>query len=224
MTTRSTRAVEVGQRGRRRRRGARSPGRPVAATLRCSQTSAAASRSTACTTAPGCSSATARASAPQPVHRSTTTGAREPAQQARGADLGDRLGLGPGHEDARAHRQAEPAETGRAEQVLQRLAGRPTRQQPLEGRPRRAEVVGRSSRPAGSPEHVRGQRPGVVGGRGHPGGGQQRGGRPQVGGQRPPRRRHCSVSPSCSAASACTRESITASRSPESTASRLCAL
>ena len=91
---------------------ARSPRRsstPVPARLRSAQACAAGSSSTACTVACGTSSATALAIAPEPVHRSTTTGALELARPVD-RPAGEQLGLGPRHEDPGPDRELDVAE------------------------------------------------------------------------------------------------------------------
>ncbi len=137
--------------------------------------------------------------------------------QLREHPAGDLLGLGPRHEDPGAHRQLQVPEGGRPGEVLQRHPGGPLLQQgPEPGGVR--DVVQGDQPGAGQPQRVGEQQLGVHprgldAGRGQPGGGlgQQRA-RVQL------------PASSSSAVCAVTSASMTASRSPSSTASRLCAL
>ena len=111
------------------------------------QANASGSASTACTRDPGTSVATASAIAPDPVHRSTTTGVTAGSRRARRVDrrAGHHLGLGPRHEDPRPDGELEVPEEGPPGDVLQRLAGRTPVDVRRKG-PRRAA-------PATSPDH-----------------------------------------------------------------------
>ena len=105
------------------------------------------------TSRPGRSAARARASAPEPVPRSTADAGVEPAALVE-RQLGQHLGLGPGDEDPAVDVQVERPEPPPLHGVLQGLARRPA------GRPWR----GRGWRPARWPG-----RPGGPGPRRRPG-------------------------------------------------------
>ncbi len=136
---------------------------------------------------------------------------------------GEQLGLGAGHEDARADRELDVPEVGRPGEVLQRLAGRPAGDQGVVpfGRVSGHVVDHRQPRPLGA-EHVGQQLGGVVLGAGDAGPPQPVSGP----GQQHPAVGHAqaSMAPSRAAMSASRHESSTGWRAPSSTWSRLCDL
>ncbi len=142
---------------------------PEPARFRAAQSTAASSSSTACTSALGTSVAIDKATAPDPVHRSTTTGtvAVGDGERLFHAPAGQQLGLGARHEDARADGQLEVAEGGGAGEVLERLAQRAAGHERVElvGLPRR-DVVDERQLGTRRAEHVRQQLGGVVVGAG----------------------------------------------------------
>ena len=92
------------------------------ATLRRAQRTAAGSTSAACSSSPASGARSAAPTAPEPQHRSTTTG-RAPPGPARqdGAAPDEELGAAAGHEDAGLDGDPQAAELRPAEDVLQRL-------------------------------------------------------------------------------------------------------
>ena len=153
--------------------------------------------------------------APDPVQRSTTTGASRSGHRVD-RPAGQQLGLRSGHEDPRPDEQLDVAEGGAAGEVLQRLASRPPRHQRvvlllLGGR----HVVDEDEAAEGHVEDVGEQQLGVPLGRRDPG-------LPKdVGGRSAQRAGHCSSASSRAARSASMHDWRTGPRSPSSTWSRL---
>ena len=138
--------------------------------------------------------------------------------------LSHQLRLRSRHEDTRPDGELEMAEERPAGDVLQRLPGGT----PVDVRRKRpGRVPERRHRPQRAPvdaERVRGQLLGVEPRRGHAGGGEPVGGLARQRARRHRRRRHWLAAANLAEVSASTSACTTASRSPSSTASRLCAL
>ena len=161
--------------------------------------------------------------APEPVQRSTTTGARPAAPRVPSiAQPASSSVSGRGTNTPGPDLELDVAEGGRAGQVLQRLAGGPPRDQRvvrLDAGARRRRRRRSGSRPSAVPEHVGQQLGGVALGRGDPGLAQPLGGRPP---QRPADAAHCSSASSrAGEVGLDARWRPPASRSPSSTWSRL---
>ena len=199
--------------------------------MRTAQACARSDSSTACTDAAGTSCFRLRAIAPDPVHRSTTTGARRSAS-ARSRSSGDgeaghHLGLGPRDEDTRADRQLEVAERRPAGEVLQRHAPGPLGHQRLHGLQPGRGVGAEDHQPAhvagAGAQGMCGQRDGVDVGLLHAGRGELPGRRPD---RVPQGAAHGAEESWASAvmraaSSASTADCTSGSSSPSSTVSRL---
>ena len=193
---------------------------PVPARLRSAQPWAPSSSSTACTRASGTSSATARAIAPDPVQRSTTTGASQVAPARVDRPAGQQLGLRARHEDPRPdgsstwRNAAVPVRCCSGSRAARRatsasyrclLGGRARRRRGRAGRAGRAEHVGEQL----ARRRARGLRP------------RPRAARRRAGRQPRAARGHCSSASSRAARSASTHDCEDGPRSPSSTWSRL---
>ena len=200
---------------------------PVADRLRAAQACASSPSSTAYTCAAGTSSLTLRAMAPDPVHRSTTTGASPAARAASMARPATTSVSGRGTKTPGPTSELELPEARPAGEVLQREAGGPLLHELFVCR---GDGCAEHHRLAGVPdrdaEGVGRQHDGVALGRGDPRLGQP--GRRRPHGRAQVRRGSLAVGhcPSATAAmraasSASTADCTTGSRSPSSTASRL---
>ncbi len=141
----------------------RSTGDP--AQFRTAQACAAGSSSTACTSLPGTSVATASAMAPDPVHRSTTRGPSVPFSADSTASTTTSVS-GRGTNTPGPDLQGEVPEVRQPGDVLQRLTVRPAARRTPE---LRAGVVVPPQITSFDAEGVRGKHLGVVPGRRHAG-------------------------------------------------------